>query len=183
MLPVEIHTHISASREEVFDLISDMSRRAAWCPHLEDFRLASPRSSGLGASARFRLDAPFARRWAETTITEAERPRRIVERGRTGRLGRTRTVTEWDLTRQAGVTRVELRMSSQPGNVAERMRESFGLRGWLRRRSQKSLERLRRIFEEPSGQSLERTSIAGFEPLKAARFGVWRRVSEAPGDG
>ena len=170
MLPVTAQTHISAPREEVYDFLVDLAVRPAWCGHfMRDFRLTTPRSSGRGAGARFRLDIPFGRRWAETTVVQAERPRMIREEGRTGRLGRTRTFTEYELASQAGVTRVALTFWTEPPS---RLQEPFGMRGWFRRRTRRALARLRQIFEEPGREPLPRATIAGYEPMKAPRFGA-----------
>ena len=91
MRPVTVATTITAPREQVYDLLADLSLRPAFCGHwLEDYRLARANPRGEGAAARFRIDLPLAREWAEITITTADRPRRIVEDGRIGRRGRSR---------------------------------------------------------------------------------------------
>lgn len=175
MVPVSAHVFISTPRDEVFDLISDMAARPAFMDHfLHEFRLATPRSTGVGAAARFRLDIPLRRAtWGETEIIEADRPHRIVERGRAGRLGRARTTTVYELTPQAGgVTRVEVTFSSEPANWVDRLRDGVGARSWTRRQYRKALERLRRVFEERSEGPLPRATIAAYEPMKSARFGA-----------
>jgi hypothetical protein len=81
-------------------------------------------------------------------------------------------VAVYDLTREsASVTRVELTTFSEPATRIDRFKE-IGAAGWLRRKTRKSLERLRMIFEEPDRAKLKRATIAGFEPDKAARFGA-----------
>ena len=173
MIPVEVHTHISAPREQVFDLVADLSTRIAWAGDwMDDVRLLSPRSAGVGAGVRFRQRAPFGKRWAETQIVEADRPRRILERGRAGRLGRTPTAALWEISQAAGgVTRVSLLLTSEPTTVGGRLREGLGLRGWTKRRARRALERLRRILEEGVDRPLERVTIAGYEEFKSPRFG------------
>jgi hypothetical protein len=42
---------------------------------------------------------------------------------------------------------------------------------WMNRQSKTALERLRLIFEEGAHEPLARATVAGFEPLKAPRFG------------
>jgi hypothetical protein len=42
----------------------------------------------------------------------------------------------------------------------------------MRRKTRKSLDRLRTIFEEPQKEPPKRATIAGYEPDKAARFGA-----------
>lgn len=173
MIPVKVHAHISAPRERVFELITDLATRVAWAGDwMDQPRLLSPRSSGTGAGVRFRQRAPLVKRWAETAIVEADPPRRLREEGRAGRLGRTRTEALWELSQGAGgVTRVDLTLSSEPAGLAERLRESLGLRGWTKRRARRALDRLRRILEEGGDQPLERITIAGYEDSKAPRFG------------
>lgn len=173
MRPVTVHTAISAPRERIFDFVADLSLRPAYCDHyLADYRLSRANPRGLGAAARFRLDAPLADEWAEIEIKVCDRPRRIVEEGRVGRLGRSRLVAVYDLSAEAGgLTRVELTTYSEPGTVVDRLKE-IGAGPWMRRQSRRSLDRLRRIFEEGGGdEPLPRATVAGSDPGKAPRFG------------
>jgi hypothetical protein len=172
--PVSVHTFISAPREEVFDFVADLANHVAFTDHyLKDFRLARARSDGLGAAARFVIDAPSARQWGEFAITEHERPRRLALEGHIGRLGRTASWVVYDFTRDAPhLTRVDLTAWSEPATRLDALRESLGARRWLRRQLKTSLERLRMIFEEPPAEPLARATVAGFEPEKAARFGA-----------
>jgi uncharacterized protein YndB with AHSA1/START domain len=165
---VTVHTTISAPREELFDFVQDLAGRPAIADHyLKDFRLARAMPVGKGAAARFKLRD----QWAELSIREAERPRRIIEDLRWGRVGRNRAVAVWDFIREAGaVTRVELTTYSEPKTIFDRLSE-VGAAGYLRRKTKMSLERLRSIFEEGSDKPLARVTIAGYEPAKAARFG------------
>jgi len=50
-------------------------------------------------------------------------------------------------------------------------KESLGARPWLKRQIKGSLRRLRKIFEEQPERPLARAGVAGYEPLKAARYG------------
>lgn len=170
MIAFTVHTSIAAPREEIFDLIADLSARSAFTDHyVEDLHLTSPRSSGLKAGARYRIKR--GKVWMDTTIAEADRPRRIVEQGRIGRLGRTRISSTYELSPGAGgSTRVELTTWTQPQTRIDGLKEA-GLRRWLRRQSNKSLDRLRKQVEEGSDRPIERTRVAGYEPLKAPRFG------------
>jgi hypothetical protein len=79
----------------------------------------------------------------------------------------------WELSREGrGLTRVEVTLDWQPGTPREAFKEKFGSRGWTRRQLKTALERLRVIFEEQPDAPLARASIAGFEPLRSARFGA-----------
>ena len=177
MLPVSVHAYISAPREEIFDLLADMTARESWTDHFaRELRLESPRSSGVGAAVRYRLDAPCYRVWVESEIVEADRPRRIVEATRAGRGGKTGGEVVFELSRQSqGLTRVEMTVRSEPGTPREAFQERLGARPWLRRRAKTALDRLRQIFEEHSGEPLARSTVAAWEPRKAARFGTSTR--------
>jgi uncharacterized protein YndB with AHSA1/START domain len=170
---VTVHTSISAPREEVFDLVADLAARPAYTDHyLKDYRLARVNSYGMGAAARFLLDAPLASEHVEITIVQCDRPRRLVEDGRVGRLGRSRALAVYEfLPEPGGNTRVELTTFSDPATRIDALRQAGAAR-WMRRQTKVALERLRRIFEEPPDAPLARATIAGYEPLKAARFGA-----------
>jgi len=172
MREVTVHTVISAPRERIFDFVSDLSRRPAFSDHyMRDYRLARVNPRGVGAAARFRLRLPLAKEWAELEIKVCDRPKRIVEEGRIGRLGRSRLVAVYDFVPEAaGTTRVELTTYSEPANAIDRLKQ-MGAHGWMRRRSRKALRRLRDIFETGKAQDLVRTTIAGNDPGKAPRFG------------
>jgi uncharacterized protein YndB with AHSA1/START domain len=177
MLPVRVHTFISAPRERIFDFLVDLAAREAWTgDYASDFRLESPRSAGIGAAARYRLDAPRYAHFVETEIVEADRPRRVVEATRGGRQARTRGEVMFELSRQGqDLTRVDMTVWSEPGTPREAVKEKLGARGWLRRQSKAALERLRTIFEEGQDQPLARAALAGWEPQRGPRFGTSTR--------
>jgi uncharacterized protein YndB with AHSA1/START domain len=170
---VTVSTVISAPREDVFDFVCDLAARPAYTDHfMRDYRLARANPVGLGAAARFRMHAPFAKEYAELQITEVDRPRRIVEELAVGRRGRNRSLAVYDFSIEGpGITRIELTTFSEPATLVDRLKE-LGAAGWVRRQTAKALKRLRMIFEEPPRGELKRATIAGFEPDKAARFGA-----------
>ena len=170
---VTVSTVISAPREQVFDFVCDLAARPAYTDHfMRDYRLARVNPVGIGAASRFQLKAPFAKEYAELQITEVDRPRRIVEEIAVGRRGRNRSLAVYDFTDEGhGVTRVELTTFSEPATAIDRVKE-IGAHGWMRRQTSKALNRLRMIFEDPPKGDLKRATIAGYEPDKAARFGV-----------
>lgn len=180
-----VQSHISAPRQRVYELVADVAARPAWTDHyMRDFRLLTPRSVGVGAGGRYRLDAPGARRYVEFTIVEAIPPRRLAEEGRTGRLGRTRYGAEYELTEPArGLTRVSMTVWTEPENAIERFRESIRFRRYLRRRAKKGLDRLRRVLEEGTDEPLARATIAGYETRKAPRFGTRAALGFSAADG
>ena len=172
MRPVEARIVISAPREDLFDFIADVGARPAWHDHyLKDFRLTRVKPVGVGAGAAFLIDAPLFPQRAEFQIVDAQRPRLIVERGRIGRFGRTTGWVEWELSSEYGATEVTMTAWSEPGIRWDGFKESLGARGWLKRRQRGALRRLRMVFEERPDRPLARATIAGYEPLKAARFG------------
>jgi uncharacterized protein YndB with AHSA1/START domain len=180
MREVTVSATISAPREDVFDLVCDLAARPTFTDHFQDdYRLARVQPVGVGAAARFKLDAPLANEYAELTITKADRPRQIIEEIRYGRRGRNRSVAVYDFTREsANVTKVELTTFSEPATVVDRIKE-IGAAGWIRRKTKKALDRLRMVFEEPKRVELKRATIAGYEPEKAARFGAYSGMDPA----
>src|SRR3954469_5803897 len=173
MLPVPAQASISASREEIYEYIADLALRPAWCDHyLKDYRLPSPRPKGGGAAAPLLSGAPMSRLYMEVAIIEADAPRRIVERAHGGRNLRTKGGVTWELTRAgSGLTRVEMTYWHDPGAPREAFKQRLGMQGWMKRQTKTALERLRLIFEEATDEPLARASVAGFEPMKAPRFG------------
>jgi uncharacterized protein YndB with AHSA1/START domain len=170
---VTVSTVISAPRDQVFDFVCDLAARPAYTDHfMRDYRLARVNPVGIGAASRFQLRAPFAKEYAELQITEVDRPRRIVEEIAVGRRGRNRSLAVYDFIDEGhGTTRVELTTFSEPATAIDRVKE-IGAHSWMRRQTSKALNRLRMIFENPPKGELKRATIAGYEPDKAARFGV-----------
>ena len=179
MREVTVTAFISAPREDVFDYVCDLAARPTWAHFMEDYRLARVQPVGVGAAARFKLDAPLANEYAELTITRADRPRQIIEEIRYGRRGRNRSVAVYDFSRESGnTTRVELTTLSEPATFVDRLKD-IGAAGWIRRKTGKALDRLRMVFEEPDRVEVKRATIAGFEPDKAARFGGYAGMDPA----
>jgi len=172
MRQVSVSVFISAPREQVYDFVADLAGRPAYTDHyLKDYRLARANARGKGAAARFLLDAPLRSERGEITITEADRPRRIVEEGRVGRLGRSRLVALYEFVPEPGGTRVELTTLSDPATVIDRMKQA-GVHRWMRRQTKTALERLRMIFEQPPAGELSRATVAGYDAHTSPRFGA-----------
>ncbi len=186
MRQVTVETVISAPREDVFDFVGDLSLRPSFADHyLKDYRLARANPVGLGAAARFLLDAPVFSERAGIQITEFDRPRRIVEEGGVGRRGRSRLVAVYDFASEAGgTTRLEMTTFSEPANWVDRLKQR-GAHRWIRRQSKKALRRLKEQLEEPGRIELKRVTVAGYESGKAPRFGAHVPVDHeaAPADG
>jgi uncharacterized protein YndB with AHSA1/START domain len=151
MDPVTAHVVIDRPREEVFDYLADIANHAEFTDHyLMHWRLTRLDSSGRGAGARFRVDAPFDRfGWGDMTFIEVERPHRIVAAGRAGKFNRNKTWTEWTLEPLGSATRVEVTTESEPALPTDRLMEALTRRRrWFKRGLGRSLRRLQSILEE-----------------------------------
>ncbi len=125
MGPISLTISVDAPRERVFDFICDLSTRLSWIDHFaSDYRLERVAASGQGAAARFRVDAPAGVRYMETVIAEADRPYRVVEHGRGGRLDRMPIRIVWELE-EGPTTTVTLTFWTAPATAFDRIRE-FG---------------------------------------------------------
>ena len=146
---------------------------------MKDYRLA--RASSRSGSAPRRASsstAPLAKEYAELTITKADRPRQIIEEIRYGRRGRNRSVAVYDFSRESRTHTRRAHDLQRAGHVVDRLKQ-IGAAGWIRRKTRKSLDRLRMVFEEPDRVKLKRATIAGYEPEKAARFGGYSGMDPA----
>jgi uncharacterized protein YndB with AHSA1/START domain len=161
--PISVDVSIARPREEVFEYLADVANHAEFNDHyMVDWRLTREDTYGLGAGARYRVKAPFNRfGWGDSTVIEFERPRRIVEAGRTGKYNRIRTLGVYELEPgSGGTTRVTFTLLTEPKLLTDKLMESLGARGWMKRKLRKSMRRLRSILEEDRGRG-KRPSIAG----------------------
>lgn len=158
MGPLTVTTSIDAPRERIFDFICDLAARPSWIDHFaSDYRLARIPGSGRGAAARFRVDAPAGVNYMETVIVETERPHRVVEHARGGRLDHISMRLVWEL--EAGpTTTVRLTFWTASPSFFDRIRE-LGRERWWRRRWGRALNRMRDLIE--SGADVPRVQIAG----------------------
>lgn len=164
MDPVSVSVTIARPREDVFAYLADVANHAEFCDHyLVDWRLTREDSYGAGAGARFRVKIPFNRfPWADVTFAEVLPPHRIVEVGRTGKFNRIRTLGTYVLEPvSTGTTRVTFTFETEPHNLADRIGEALGARGWLRRKTVRAMRRLRSILEEDRGRGNRVTVAAG----------------------
>src|SRR5687767_5268182 len=117
MDPLELSITIDRPREEVFDYLADIANHPEFTDHyLKEWHLTRVESSGPGAGARFRMDAPRQRfDWADLTFIKVERPFEIVAVGRTGKFNRIKTFASWTLSQApAGGTRVDFMTETEP---------------------------------------------------------------------
>jgi uncharacterized protein YndB with AHSA1/START domain len=161
--PITVSVTIDRPREEVFAYLADIANHPEFTDHyLVDWRMTRVDTVGRGAGGRFRFTAPLNRfDWADVTFVEVDPPRRIVQAGRGGKYNRTRLRSVYELDPGPGhTTRVTLTVETRPATLADRLMESLGQRGWLKRKSAKALRRLRSILEEGEGRG-RRATIAG----------------------
>ena len=165
---------IARPREEVWEYLADIANHAEFTDHfLVDWRLTREDTYGEGAGARWKSKAPLQRfPWGDVTIVEAERPRRIVEVGRTGKYNRIRTIGVYELERAPGNgTHVRFTFESEPKLPSDRLLERLDGR-WTRRNLRKALRRLQSILEEDYDRG-KRPTIAG-GPRKPATGSPFR---------
>jgi hypothetical protein len=146
-----VSTTIARPREEVFDYLADIANHAEFTDHyLTHWRLLRADSVGVGAGARFRVQAPLSRfSWADMTLAELARPYRIVERGRGGKFNRVRMLGIYTLSPgPSGTTKVEFAFETEPALLSDRLMEALGGAFWLRRQSRRAIRRLRVVLEE-----------------------------------
>ncbi len=160
MGPISVTRAIDAPRERVFDFVCDLANRPSFTDHfLRDYRLERFESAGVGAAARMRIRSP--RMWMETVLVEADRPYRVIEQGKGGRLDRIPILTGWELVEgpAAATSEVTVRFATEPTHPVDRLRELCWGERFYRRQWSTALVRLKDVIE--SGRSGERIVIAG----------------------
>lgn len=164
MDPVTQHITIDRPREAVFAYLVDIANHAEFSDHfLKEWRLTREDSTGPGAGARFRADAPCNRfSWGDLSFAEVDPPYRIVAVGRGGKFNRIRLFQSWTLTpAPGGGTRIDFVAETEPALRTDHLVESLtGFRRWFRRGSGRALRRLRLILEEDADRGA-RTTVAG----------------------
>jgi uncharacterized protein YndB with AHSA1/START domain len=160
MGPISVTRTIDAPRDRIFDFLSDLANRPAFTDHfIGDYRLERFESEGVGAAARMRIERGDL--WMESVIIEAERPYRILEQGKGGRLDRIPIMTAWELVEgpSAASSEVTVRFGTEATHPIDRMHELRRGERYFRRQWSVALSRLKDLIE--SGRSGERVSIAG----------------------
>jgi uncharacterized protein YndB with AHSA1/START domain len=163
MGPISAETEIDVPRERVFAQLADLAARPRFTEHfLSGFHLTRIESSGVGAGARFRVEAPLRSVWMDTTIAELDEPYRIVERGRGGRVNRIPNNTVWELKEGPGsLTTVRVAHWTAPRNPVDRAVEILSAGSfWQERGWREAMKRLREGLESGEWEG-ERIAIAG----------------------
>jgi uncharacterized protein YndB with AHSA1/START domain len=145
MGPISAEIEVDVPRERVFETIADLALRPEFSDHfLSSFHLTRIESSGIGAGARFRVEAPLRSVWMDTTIVELDAPFRIVERGQGGRLNRIPNHTVWELTEGPGsLTSVRFSHWTEPNSVDRGLELLSTGSVWQERGWRQALRRLR----------------------------------------
>jgi uncharacterized protein YndB with AHSA1/START domain len=163
MGPIAAETQIDVPRQRVFELIADLAARPSFTDHfLSDFHLTRIEARGVGAGARFCVEAPLRKVWMDTTIAELEPSHKIVERGLGGRANRIRTRTVWELTEGPGsLTTVRVAHWTEPANPVDRVLEVLSAGSfWQERGWREALRRLRDLLEGETPIA-DRIGVAG----------------------
>ncbi len=160
MGPVSAEITIDAPRERVYEVVADLAMRPSFCDHFQsNYRLLRIDPTGVGAAARYQLDAARFPIWIQTEITELEAPYLVLERGQGSRLDRMAVGTAWELVPNGGtMTDVTVSFWTEPTHPIDRLKDGVLGAGWHRRRWDHALERLRDLVE----------SEARIEPLQVA---------------
>ena len=163
MGPVSAEVEIDVPRQTAFEAIGDLAARPSFTDHfITGFHLTRIDSSGIGAGARFRVEAPLAAFWMDTAIDELESPHRIVEHGRGGRGNRVPSTTLWELTETpGGLTKARVSFWTEPSHPLDRAKEVATASSiWLERDWREALRRLRDLLEAEARRG-DRVAVAG----------------------
>ena len=160
---------IERSPDAIYDYLVDVANHPEFLDHfLEQWHLTREDTVGVGAGVRFKRAGMDRFAWADYTIVEAQRPLRIVARGRGGRFNRIRTVYFWELTPNATRTATSVSVDVQRDAQApyDQLRDLLGgrrrdLRNWRR-----GLRRLEAIIERGEERGSRATVSGG--PRKPA---------------
>jgi uncharacterized protein YndB with AHSA1/START domain len=167
----ELSAEVTIERqpEEIYGYLVDVANHPEFCDHfLLDWHLTREDTVGIGAGARFKIKGRDRFGWGDLTIIEAEPPRVIVARGRSGRFNRNRTVYAWTLTPNATGTATQVSLSVQRDAAApyDRFRDAFGGRWFDKRHWRRALARLEDIVVHGESRGKRATLSGG--PRKPA---------------
>lgn len=164
MRPVSATITIDLPREQLIELITDLSIRPSFTDHfLTDMRLTRVEPEGVGASARFRLGTSGA--WLDTAIDRVETPHLVRESGAGGRSNQLPVFTAWELAEAPVPSATELSLTfwTEPQTALHKVRNPLGRASRLRRGWRRALRRLKDVAE--SGEPVERLTVAGGDRL------------------
>jgi uncharacterized protein YndB with AHSA1/START domain len=162
MGPLSAEIEIDVPREQAFAALADLAARPSFTDHFfTDLHLTRIDGAGVGAGARFRVDAPLRKVWMDTAIVATEKPFRIVEEGRGGRGNRIASHTVWELTEApGGLTAVRVSHWTEPAAIDRGLELLSGGSLWQGRGWRQALRRLRDNLESDQPVS-KRIAVAG----------------------
>lgn len=155
--------------DEIYRYLVDIANHPEFCDHfLVDWHLTREDTIGIGAGARFKIKGRDRFGWGDLTIVEAQAPRLIVARGRSGRFNRVRTVYTWTLTPNATGTATEVDLTVQRDATApyDQLRDALGGRLADQRRWRRAVRRLNAIITRGEERGTRATLSGG--PRKPA---------------
>ncbi|HEU4392093.1 MAG TPA: hypothetical protein VFR04_00500 [Solirubrobacterales bacterium] len=162
MGPISAEAEIDVPRQRAFEMLGDLAARPSFTDHfLSGFHLTRIEATGVGAGARFRVEAPLRSVWMDTTIVALEEPYRIVERGHAGRANRIPAHTVWELTEGPGaLTAVRMSHWTEPGRVDRGLELLSAGSIWQQRGWRRAMLRLREELETGAWER-DRIAVAG----------------------
>jgi uncharacterized membrane protein len=139
--PVTVSVVVPKPIEEVYDFLDLLANHASFLDHfLADWKFSGP-ARGVGAKAEARAIAPMSQDWTEFEVVEAERPKRIVEKG-VGLKGKRVTRGTYTLEQlPGGGTKVSFELAWLEAARAERLVPAL-TRAFIKRPNGKALRRL-----------------------------------------
>jgi uncharacterized protein YndB with AHSA1/START domain len=147
MKTITVSTTINRPREEVYDLLDDITAHEQftdhfmidWHPTRED-----PRGVGAGVRVKGKM-GPHPD--MEITVVEASRPERIVENGRSGKGLKRHTAGTYTLEpTQDGGTLVTFRLDIELAGFGDRVQWPV-MRSYLQKQNARAMERLKELME------------------------------------
>ncbi len=141
MKPVTVSAVVQRPVEEVYDFLIVLANHESFLDHLmTDWKFSGP-SSGVGAKAEAKTNAPMSQDWTDFEIVEAESPGRIVEEA-VGLKGKRRTRGTYTLERLAdGETKVSFEFAWLEAARAESLCPPL-TRAFIKRPNRKAMRRL-----------------------------------------
>lgn len=167
----ELRAEVTIERhpDEIYRYLVDVANHPEFCDHfLLDWHLTREDTIGIGAGARFKIKGRDRFGFGDYSIVDAQPPRLIVARGRSGRFNRIRSVYTWDLSPNASGTATIVQLTVQRDAEApyDRLRDALGGRLADQRRWRHALTRLNAIITRGESRGTRATVSGG--PRKPA---------------
>lgn len=142
MITTQASVDIARSPEEVFAFVSDVRNDPQWHTDILDAQLTEGGSISDGAVFAVKFTPFMGQSEGTVTVSEFEPPRRIVLKGRMGKMLPTVTLT---VEPQSGGARFTRRVDMQPPGVMRLMTPL--MKGMFRKRNAGFTANLKRVLE------------------------------------